>query len=400
VNAEVNMRALFTVADGGYSHLYPLLPLARELKNRGHAVTVVAPDRLSTLAERFDVDAIRLPVSRRAGAGHPGGSSGPSVRRARTAVGRYLSDAVEWTGFLSATAREWGADVLVRESAAWSGWLVGDLLGLPVALFDYAPTPPRLLAMTLGDLFNAARADVGLPPDPDLLSLTRWLHLLAGPPGWFPARSIGAATHILGPPPPLAGEHEPPAWMEEFDGSRPCVYVTLGTMFDRSPGVFEMIFEAVADEPIRVVASLGPGGDPGRFPQVPPNVRLESFMPQAVEAAVLARSDAVICHGGYGSILAAMRHGLPIVSIPAGNADDPTRLPGIEAMGLALVIPEHRRSVAAVRDALGAVLRDPAYRSAAARTAGSLAALPPFLTAAGLIERLAVERRPILRTGR
>ncbi|MBQ0905245.1 glycosyltransferase [Micromonospora sp. U21] len=57
-----------------------------------------------------------------------------------------------------------------------------------------------------------------------------------------------------------------------------------------------------------------------------------------MQAEILSRTDAVVCHGGYGSIRAALHHGVPVVSIPLGNADDPTRLPGLEAMGAGIVL--------------------------------------------------------------
>jgi UDP:flavonoid glycosyltransferase YjiC (YdhE family) len=402
---EDQMRALFTVADGGRSHLYPLVPLARDLEKRGHTVAIAAPPRLGEVAAGLGLQVMPLPA-RQTRQTDPAGddpdpAATPSLRLARAAVSRYLSDAARLAGWLASAARGWGADVLVRESAAWAAWLAGELADLPVALFDYAPTPPRLMAMLLGDLFAAARAEAGLPPDPALATIHKWLHLLSGPPGWFPSRSITPVTHILQPPPPL-GEAEPiPEWLCELDGaadnSIACVYVTLGSMFHRTPGIFEMIFQAVAGEPLQVVATVGPDTDPGRVDGVPSNVRLVGFMPQAVEAAVLTRADAVVCHGGYGSILASLRHGVPIVSIPLGNADDPARVPGLEALGAGIVVPEHARSAVAVHSALDAVLRDPRYRRSARQAADQMAALPEFSTAAALVERLAAQRRPVLR---
>jgi UDP:flavonoid glycosyltransferase YjiC (YdhE family) len=138
------MRALFTVADGGHSHLYPLVPLARDLENRGHAVAVAAPPRLSEVAAGLGLRAMPLPAPPAGGdvSGRLGDvmsappAATPSLRRARAAVGRYLSDAARLAGFVASAARDWRADVLVRESAAWAALLAGELADLPVALFD------------------------------------------------------------------------------------------------------------------------------------------------------------------------------------------------------------------------------------------------------------------------
>ena len=50
-------------------------------------------------------------------------------------------------------------------------------------------------------------------------------------------------------------------------------------------------------------AALGP---------VPANVHVESFLPQQVAMAC----DAVVCHGGAGTTMAALTRGLPMVVVP------------------------------------------------------------------------------------
>jgi UDP:flavonoid glycosyltransferase YjiC (YdhE family) len=395
------MRALFVVGNGGLSHLYPLLPLADELRRRGNEVAVAGPARLTAVAEGRGLPVFELPQapdgSPLVGASAPSAADLPQLERARAAVGRYLADAVHQCDVLRAAAEQWGADVLVREPAAWAAWLAGELLDLPVAAFDYAATPSRLLAAMLGDLFQTARERVGLPPDPTLSSLNRWLHLLVGPPAWFPARAVTPVTHIFRPAPAPDEGVALPGWLDELDGTRPGVYITLGTMYDRTPGILETLFEAVGGLDVRAVLTLGPRTDPADAPVPPPNLRVEPFLPQPVEEALLSRVDAVVCHGGYGSLLSAMRHGLPIVSVPLGNADDPTRLPGLATIGSAVVVEHTRRTARNVERALRRVLTEPGYRAAAQETASSLARLPSFLEAAALVERLTEQHAPILK---
>lgn len=400
------MRALFVVANGGYSHLYPLLPLAEELRRRGNAVAVAGPPHLTALADGRGFDTFVLspapgdpppdeaaaptaPTAPTTPPAPPTAASLPHLDRARAAVGRYLADAVHHCDRLTEAATGWSADVLVREPAAWAAWLAGERLGLPVASFDYAATPPRLRAAMLGDLFEAARAAVGLPPDPSLATMDRWLHLLVGPPAFFPPRAITPVTHIFRPVPPTADGDPLPAWLDDLDGKVPAVYITFGTMYDRTPGLLETVFEALAASDVQAVVTLGPKAGTAEAPTAPPNVRVEPFLPQSVEDAVLSRVDAVICHGGYGSLLSALRHGLPIVCLPLGNADDPARVPALAAIGSAVVVDQKQRTARSVQDALRRVITEPGYRTAATAAADSLAALPSFLEAAGLVEALA-----------
>ena len=278
----------------------------------------------------------------------------------------------------------------MRETAAWSGWLAGEQLGLPVAVVDYAPTPPRLLVAMMGDLFGEARRRAGLPPDPTLGSLQPGLHLLAGPPGWFPPRAIGPTSHVFRPELVPAGG-PPPSSLARVRAGRRLVYVTFGTMFG-TPGIFELAFDAVRGQ-ADAIATLGPrGADTVAVPAE--GVVVERFLPREAEAAVLDRADAVVCHAGYGTLMAALGRGIPVVSIPLAGADNAERAARIEALGVGVVVREHERSVGAVRDALARVLGDPRFRDAARRLAASLDGQPPLAEAAPLVERMVADRRP------
>lgn len=64
------------------------------------------------------------------------------------------------------------------------------------------------------------------------------------------------------------------------------------------------MIEALADQPARFLMTTG-ADDIG---PVPPNVSVLPWMPQD---AVLEGADAVVSHGGYGTVLGALAHGLP-----------------------------------------------------------------------------------------
>jgi UDP:flavonoid glycosyltransferase YjiC (YdhE family) len=391
------MRILFNVSGASYGHLYPLLPLVRALERRGRAVAVAAPEHFSRVVEQAGLESLPL---RAPGLVSPSDeykalqTSRQPFERGRAAVARYLEQAVLETPLLRSAARAWRADVLVRETTAYAGWLAAELLDLPTAVFDFVATPPRLLAAVLGDIFDRARASVGLPPDASLGSLNGFLHLVAAPPGWFPRASIGPTTCLVQPGEAPPSDTPVPSWLEQ--AGKPFVYVTLGTMWNRTPGVFERVFQALAGLPVSALATVGPDLDPRSFTGLPARIRVERFLPRGVEVAVLSRADAMICHGGYGALMNAMRHGVPIVTVPLASSDTEANAARMKAFGVGIVVTG---PAAAVRDGVREVLQNRSYRDAASRVCASIAQLPPLSAAAPLVERLALERRPILNPG-
>jgi MGT family glycosyltransferase len=143
---------------------------------------------------------------------------------------------------------------------------------------------------------------------------------------------------------------------------------------------------------VQVVATVGSELDPAALGHAPANVRVERFVPQA---EILPRASAVVCHGGSGSVLGALAHGLPLVLLPMG-ADQPQNAERCADLGAGLVLDVVTAAPDDVRDAVSEVLSEPGYRAAAERLRAELESLPGPEHAVALVERLAVERRPIL----
>lgn len=168
---------------------------------------------------------------------------------------------------------------------------------------------------------------------------------------------------------------------------------SLGTLHHAEAGIFEAIIEAVADEPIEVVAAIGRDQDPARFGRVPSNVRIERHVPQIV---VLEEASAFITHGGFNSTKEALSLGIPLVVIPI-SADQPYTAERVEALGLGRRVGPEERTSYTIRSRLREVLDGPGYRAAARAFATEMAELPGVDHAVRLLERLARDREPILR---
>ncbi|MFJ8495605.1 glycosyltransferase [Streptomyces sp. NPDC094038] len=381
------MRALFTTS-GGYGHFLPMLPIAQSLAARGQEVAFAVPASFTGVAEEAGFRAFPMPTP------VPDAVGAKTSADGRATVARYLEQSVLTAPALSRTVEDWGADVIVRETTAWAGWLVGEGTGIPVAVFDFAPTPPVVLAATTGRDFQAARAACGLPPDPRLRTLNRWLHLLAAPPGWYEKPVFGETSHLFQPPPDPDAPEGTAAWRVGAGGGRPLVYVSLGTKFNATPGVLEAILEALADEEFDVVATTGASRPPSLLREAG-NITVKEFIPQAL---IVPHADAVVCHAGYGTLMSALCSGRPAVAIPLGNADGPANGARLAATGAGITMSVQEATRETLRQAVQRVLTEREFRTSARTLADGARELPPLAKAAQLLERLARERRPILAT--
>jgi UDP:flavonoid glycosyltransferase YjiC (YdhE family) len=86
--------------------------------------------------------------------------------------------------------------------------------------------------------------------------------------------------------------------------------------------------------------------------------------------------DAVVCHAGSGTTLAALAAGLPLVLVPQG-ADQHVNAAACQRRGVARVLRGEAVTPTAVREAVLAII-DPnsPERSAARHLAGEIATMP------------------------
>ena len=179
-----------------------------------------------------------------------------------------------------------------------------------------------------------------------------------------------------------------PPWPLGRPGT-PCVYFTLGTEFNVESGdLFARVLAGLRDLPANVVVTVGGEIEPDELGPQPANVYVTRYIPQPL---VLPHCSAVVSHGGSGSVLGALAHGLPQVLLAMG-ADQPLNAARCEALGVGLSLDPVRATPETVREAVIAVLSVPAYRAAAERLREEIESLPEPTVALAAIERLAPGR--------
>lgn len=397
------MRVLFTTLPG-YGNLYPLVPLARALQSAGHEVAFACARSFRRTVEALDFQCFP------AGFDWSLSDRDAVFARIRTQLGRP-SDAFSplhdvfavylpprMVPDLLAIGRAWSPDVVVRDPLEFGGCVAAEVLDLPhaacgplFALWDGAwhGAPGELAIPSLDDVRRAH----GLPADPSLAMLHRYLHLASLPPAFLdPALMIPPTVHFLRPigfDDPDAGT--PPAWLDRLPPG-PTVQASLGTVFHRTPGIFGAILEALRDEPLNVILAIGRDQDPARFGPQPPNVRIERYVPHTW---LLPRCDLAIVHGGFGSVMACLKEAVPMVLIPVAG-DQPANAARCAALGLGRVVPSSQRTPETIRAEVRAVLRDRRYVGKAELLRQEMDTLPGLDHAVDLLTAVARQKQPLL----
>jgi MGT family glycosyltransferase len=185
---------------------------------------------------------------------------------------------------------------------------------------------------------------------------------------------------------PPAGAERPswaPAEGEAF------VYVTLGTVSGRSEksrAAYRAVLEALSTLPVRALLTTGPIMPREELGIIPPNVAVEAFVPQS---EIMPHAHAVVCHGGSGSLIGALAHGLPTVVMPL-FADQPHNAASVARAGAGVSVTD--RTAPVLRAAIARVLADEDIRRTARRIGEDIARMPAVEEA---VERMvALAARP------
>jgi hypothetical protein len=102
---------------------------------------------------------------------------------------------------------------------------------------------------------------------------------------------------------------------------------------------------------------------------------------------------AVVCDGGHATVCAALRHGTPLVTLPAAG-DQPIVALQVAEAGAGLRIPPRQQTPDRLRDAVAAVLAVASFRDGARRISDSFATATST-TAADRLERLGSVPLPV-----
>jgi UDP:flavonoid glycosyltransferase YjiC (YdhE family) len=392
------VRVLFTTLPAT-GHFHPLVPLARATAAAGHDVAFASAASFCPTIVSVGFPCFPAGFDRR---GVPLDVLFPELRSLTgeafthfvTGHIRVEVEAARMVTDLLALTADWAPDLIVRDASEYGGCIAAEVLGIPHASVRTAVTASsyvgrRFVAQELNVLGGAH----GLAPDPEATMPFRYLHLACEPPGLWPAEDPPAPTsHLLRPEPfDRSGAESLPDWVMELPDA-PTVCATLGTYMNRSTEIFQAILDGLREERLNVVLTIGRDQDPAQFGPQPSNVHIERYIPLSL---LLRYCTGVVCQAGFSTTVTALAHGLPMVLIPLG-ADQPLVAQQMARLGVGPVLDPTNRTPEAIRGAVHSMVTNGTYRANAQRARDAMMTLPGPEHGVTLLEKLAIERTPVL----
>lgn len=345
-----DMNYLFVTIDGG-GNLPQVMGLAKRLKKQGHSITVLTEPCMEELMHSlgFSFIAFREHFTRR--------DRKEDIMKDYNAT-PFANPIFENVVFGPAQVvvdktldalRESNADVLVADILLPPALMAAEHLRIPRTIAFHMPEyfpgpnrPPGNMGLLPGNgpiikirdrissgLFNYVfnkykgklneiRASLKLEPLENVSDLIHSanLRLIQTLPEFdFPIEPAPGNVRYTGPildSPDWAGSWESP-W--PGNDQRPIVVVAFSSTFQDQKQAIQNSIDAMRDLNVRGLVTLGMAMQNEKF-DVPENVVV---VDRAPHDQVFKEAELVITHAGHGTIMRALKHGLPLICLPMGR---------------------------------------------------------------------------------
>ncbi|WP_156170466.1 glycosyltransferase [Dermacoccus sp. PE3] len=360
----------------------PLVPLAQQLQLDGHSVLFATTGPASEAARRAGVGTVdaggrldaRAPYDRLLQTLADGNAGKETLDEdALTVHGRLFGEVgLRMLDDLVDIGRHWGADAVVYPGIHSAALVAARQLGATAVLHGYgSPLPTFTPAL---DHILRERSDL-----PDSLSEAQ-VEIDVFPPSlvnhaempWDNGRPEHRFTMRYGS---YNGASDVPMWVLEKSSTSPRIVLTCGSTdaLARRGETYRRIIEALDGTDCEIVVLSG-GVKLDRLPEpLPANVRVEQWLPLSL---LLEHSDAILHHGGSGTVLTSLAAGIPQVGIPMPGTVNMSNMQSVVARRAGTTVDLDDLDSTDLADAVRTALADPALRGAAENVRDEMAAMP------------------------
>ncbi|MBD2451641.1 glycosyltransferase [Nostoc sp. FACHB-152] len=410
-------------------HLNTMLPLGKELQQRGHRVTLFSflDAEARTLAAGLEYCAIaeaEYPVGIQTEAlaklGQLSGSAALkyTVELLRNSAATMLREA-------PSAIKNAGVEALLIDQVSGEGSAIADVLGLPyitvcsavvlnredsvppfMTNWDYNPAWWATLRNKVGyklldrigkpitEVIEEYRQNNNLPAYFDPNKRYSSLAQISQQPAEleFPRQNLPQCFHFTGPYHSSVGRDVADFPFEKLTGQT-LIYASMGTVQNRLLGVFHSIAEACKDLDAQLVISLGGSASPEVLQGLPGNPLVVGYAPQL---ELLQKANLTITHAGMNTTLECLTNGVPMIAIPVTN-DQPGVASRIAWSGCGEAIPVKTLTVSKLRTAIQKVLTNDSYKNNALRLQAAIKTSGGVSRAIDIVEQTVATRKPVFR---
>lgn len=360
-------------------NLPPSLGVAGALRKRGHEVVFATkPDTISRIeGEGFRAIAFKNAYTQVDK--YP--DMGPLTRVACSLTSPDVADEIKE---VVATEKP---DAVMVDAMFPAALDVAPSLGVPSSVFCHTFLWRQMDAWQgIMTKLSELRAAAGFAPLPDMQTLWKAqtqmivtsVEALDDAPesGWDHVTHVGPVLDNEAPAQPV----DLP-WADE--DPTPLVLVSYTTTELGDPKKVQTALDGLADLDAHVVVTTSMAIDPAGL-TIPGNAHVVRY---ADHNAILSRADLCVTHGGHGTMMRALKHGVPMVVIPGFPHDQAPNAALVEKLGAGLALPGDA-DASALASAAGQILTDPAFKGRARQHAKAVQDLDGASSAADVIEAI------------
>lgn len=375
------MSKILFVTPPAHGHLNPVLPVMRELVQRGEQVLCLnnedfRPQIEATGAEFRAYPPTILTATAISQALADGNLSRPHLlmMQATEALAPFTMDVLKQAGcdlVIFDSLAIWGkiaARALDLKGAATIGHFVFDLASMNLTPREYVTLAAQFLSQAPRLLRQRRRLTrrfgQAYPSEQPLFPMRDQLSIV------FTARELQPKSSVIDDRFLFVGPSiSPQPHHDDFPfvalGQKPIVYLSLGTVHHTNTAFYRTCFQAFADYPAQFVLSAGRQANVAELGSIPGNFIVRPFVPQL---ELLQVADVFITHGGINSVHEGLYTGVPLILIPH-QFEQLLNARQVTARNAGLLIEEQVRHQSVtperLRQALQEVLANPRYAAGA-----------------------------------
>lgn len=168
--------------------------------------------------------------------------------------------------------------------------------------------------------------------------------------------------------PSIANRKEVGSFPIEDLKNKKVVFISMGTVFNEQPELYEKCFEAFKNIDATVILVVGKKINVNQFKGIPYNFKVYDYVPQL---EVLKHTDVFVTHGGMNSSSEALYYGVPLVVVPV-TGDQPLVAKRVAEVGAGIRLNRKEITPELLRETVEKVMDDVTFKEKSHKVGESL----------------------------